>query len=173
MAWELLTTLFSQLFSAMVVFNGIYSHLKNMTGYRRFLFDIICLKIRHNGVDFFLITIDEIEWTEDAVIGLQTLFSFWFSALGASDSGLMIQKSSRCFSSSLRVPLLTFDISIHCSIRVNFACFMKLWPRILKRLRTGIAFELLTSFLWLFNLKLKGVSDFATYLILHDMHSIK
>ena len=173
MAWKLLTTLFSQLVSAMAVFKGIYSHLKNMAGYRRFLFEIICLKIRHNGVDFFVITVMRTEWTEYALIGLQTLFSFWFSASGASVSGLMIQKSSRCFSSSLRVPLLTFDISINCSIRVNFACFMKLWPRILKRLHTGIAFELLTSFLSLFNLKLKGVSDFATYLILHDMHSVK
>ena len=164
MAWELLTTLFSQLVSAMAVFKGIYSHLKNMTGYRRFLFDIICLKIRHNGVDFFLITVDEnwMNWR----CSYWSLFSSWFSALGGSVSGLMIQKSFHCFSSSLRVALLTFDISINCSMRVNFACVMKLWPRILTWLQAGIAFELLTSFLWLFSLNFKWVSYFPPYWIL-------
>ena len=97
------------------------------------------------------------EWTENAVIGLLTLFSSWFSPLETSVSSLIIQKSSCRFSRSLRVSLLTFDISINCSIRVNFACFMKLWSCILKWLHAGIAFGLLTSFLWLFSLKLKGV----------------
>ena len=32
----------------------------------------------------------------------------------------MIQKSSRRFSRSLRVSLLTFDIFVNCSIRLNF-----------------------------------------------------
>ena len=110
-----------------------------------------------------------IKWTENTVIGLQTLFSSWFSSLGASVSSLMFQKSRR-FSRSLRVSLLTFDISVNCSIKVNFACFMKLWPCILKWLHAGIALWL---FLWLFSLKLKRVPDFPTYWILHNMHSIK
>ena len=53
-----------------------------------------------------------IKWNENAVIGLQTLFSSWFSPLGATVSSLIIQKSSRRFSHSLRVSLLMFDISV-------------------------------------------------------------
>ena len=34
-------------------------------------------------------------------------------------------------------------------------------------------FRAIDIFLVIINLKLKGVSDFATYLILHDMYSIK
>ena len=101
-----------------------------------------------------------IEWTENAATGLQTLFSSWFSPLGPIASSLMIQKSSRPFSRSLRVSLLTYDISVNCSIRINFACFVKLWPCILKWLHAGIAFQLLTSFLWLFSPKLKGYQIF-------------
>ena len=114
-----------------------------------------------------------IKWTENAVIGLQTLFSLWFSPLGASVSSLMIQKSSHCFSCSLRVSLLTFYISVNYSMRVNFTCFMKSWPCILNWQPAGIAFRLLKSFLLLFSLKLKGVLDFTTYWILHNIPSIK
>ena len=101
------------------------------------------------------------------------LFSSWFSPLGASISSVMIWKSSRRFSRSLRVSLLTFDISVNCSIWVNFACFMKLWLCILKWLDARIVFGLLTPFLWLFSLKLKWVADFPTYWILRNMHSFK
>ena len=57
--WHFLTSLFSELVSAVAVFKGIYSHLKNISGYRIFLFDVICFEIRHNGVAFFLIVVDE------------------------------------------------------------------------------------------------------------------
>ena len=57
--WQLLTSLFSKLVSAVAVFKGIYSHLKNISGYRIFLLDVICFEIRHNGVAFFLIAVDE------------------------------------------------------------------------------------------------------------------
>ena len=113
------------------------------------------------------------ESTENAVLGLQTLFSFWFSPLGASVSSLIIQKSSRRFNHSVRVSILTFYISVNCSDRVKFACFMNLSPCILRWLHAVITFGLLTSFLWIFSLKLKEVSDFPTYWILHNMHSIK
>ena len=42
-----------------VVFKGIYSYFKNISGYRRFLFEIICLDIRHNDGTFFLTAADE------------------------------------------------------------------------------------------------------------------
>ena len=83
----------------------------------------------------------------------------------------MIQKSSHHFSHSLRVSLLTFDTSVNCFIRVNVACFMKLWPWFLKWLYARIAFGLLTSFLLLFSLKLNGVSDFLMYWILLNMQN--
>ena len=83
----------------------------------------------------------------------------------------MIQKSSHHFSHSLRVSLLTFDTSVNCFIRVNVACFMKLWPWFLKWLYARIAFGLLTSFLLLFSLKLNGVSDFLKYRILLNMQN--
>ena len=70
--------------------------------------------------------------TENTVIGLQTLLSSWFSFLGASVWSLMIQKSSCHFSCSLQVSVLLFDISVNDCIGVNFVCFMKLWPCILK-----------------------------------------
>ena len=38
---------------------GIYSHLKNISAYRKFLFDVIYLEVRHNGVAFFLTAVDE------------------------------------------------------------------------------------------------------------------
>ena len=84
----------------------------------------------------------------------------------------MIQKSSHHFSHSLRVSLLTFDTFVNCFIRVNVACFMKLWPWFLKWLYARIAFGLLTSFLLLFSLKLNGVSDFPMYWILLNMQKI-
>ena len=34
-------------------------YLKNRSGYRRFLFDVVCLEIRHNGVTFFLTAVGE------------------------------------------------------------------------------------------------------------------
>ena len=54
-----MASLFCQPVLAMAVFKGIYSHLKNISGYSRFLFDVICLEIRHNGVTFFLTAVDE------------------------------------------------------------------------------------------------------------------
>ena len=159
-------SLFSQRVSAAAILKGIYSHLFS-SGYRRFyLTPYVCKYV-------IMASKMRIKWTENAVIGFLTLFSSWFSPLGAIVSSLMIQKSSRSFSRSLRVSLLTFDISVNCPMRVNFACFMKLWPCILKWLHAEIAFGLLTSFLWLFSFKLKGISDYPTYWILHNMHSIK
>ena len=69
--------------------------------------------------------------------------------------------------------LLMFDIFANCSIRVNFACFMNLWPFILKWFHAGMALRLLKSFLLLFTLQLNGVFGFPTYWILHNMHSIE
>ena len=100
------------------------------------------------------------------------MFSSWFIPLGSSVSILIIQKSSRRFRRSLRVSLLTFAMLVNCPFRVNFARFMKLWPCILKWWHAGIAFGLLTSFLWLFRLKLKRNLDFPTYWILNNMHFI-
>ena len=40
-----------QLVSTVAVFKGIYSHLKIISGYRRFYLTS-CLEIRHNGVAF-------------------------------------------------------------------------------------------------------------------------
>ena len=53
------TSLFSQLVSAVAAFKGIYSHLKNISGYRKFLFDVIYLEVCHNGITFFLTAVDE------------------------------------------------------------------------------------------------------------------
>ena len=62
-----------------------------------------------------------------------------------------------------------------CSIRVNVAYLLKLWPGCLKSMDAGIAFGLLplVSFLWLFNRMSKGVSAFPTYYVLQRMHSIR
>ena len=38
---------------------GIYSHLKNISGYRKLLFDVIYLEVCHNGVAFFFTAVDE------------------------------------------------------------------------------------------------------------------
>ena len=57
--------------------------------------------------------------------------------------------------------LLTFDISVNSSIKVNFACFMAMFFR---------KFALWNRFGFT---SLKRVLDFPTYWILHYMHSIK
>ena len=53
------TSLFSHVVSAAAIFKGIYSHLKDISGYRRFLYDVVCLEILHNGVAFFLTAVDQ------------------------------------------------------------------------------------------------------------------
>ena len=83
--------------SAVAIFKWIYSHLKNKSGCRRFIWRQ-CSQIPHN--------------------------------------------------------------SVNCSIWLDFAFFMKLRQCVLKWWHTGIAFVSLVSFLWLFSLKWKGVSDF-------------
>ena len=149
--WELGKSLFSELVLAVAVSKTIYSHLNNISSYRRkILFQVICFYIRHNGVAFFLT-----------------------SPSGASVSSLMTQKFSHRFSRSLKPSLLTFNISVNFSTRVNFGCFMKLWRCILKWLHAGITFGLLTSLLWLISLKWNAFLDFPTYWILNNMHSIK
>ena len=124
---------------------------QNISSYRRkILFEAIYLYIRHNGVAFFLT-----------------------SPSGESVSSLMTQKSPHRFSRSFRPPLLMFNISVNFSTRVNFGCFMKLWPSILKWLHAGITFGLLSSFLSLISLKWNEFLDFPTYWIFNSMHSIK
>ena len=41
--------------------------------------------------------------------------------------------------------MLTFSVSVSYSIKVNFACWVKLWPFLLKWTQSGIAFGWLTS----------------------------
>ena len=94
---------------------------------------------------------------------MQLLYFKHYLVLGASASSLIIQKSSCRFSPSLRVSLLTFDISINSSIGVSFACFMKSWPCNLKWWHAGVVLGLLTSFLWLFSLKEKCAVDSFHY----------
>ena len=75
----------------------------------------------------------------------------------------MIQKSYCHFSCNLRVfYLCSIFLLYNCCIRMDFACFMKLWPFILKSFHVGMAFRLLKSFLWLFNLQLNGLFGFPT-----------
>ena len=96
-------------------------------------------------------------------ISFWLLFSSWFSPLGASVLSSIIEKSCR-FSHSLVLVcfyLSMFDISVNCSIRVNFEV-MAMYFKMIARL-----------FVIIFSVKLKGLSDFPTSWILHDIHSIK
>ena len=88
-----------------------------------------------------------IKLTENAVTGLQTLFSSWFSPLGASVLGLMIQKSSRRFSRSLRLSSVTFDISLICSMTENFAFFNELMAMYFKMTACWNHFPVIDIFL--------------------------
>ena len=153
-------SLFSQPVSVVAVFSRIYSHLKNISGYIKFyLASYVWRYVIWRRSIPECIRWELMNWK----CSYWTLFSIWFSPLGASAASLMIQKFSRRFSRSLSVSLFTFDISVNCSIRVNFAYSMKLWQCILKWLHTGIAFGLVSSFLWLFTFKVEEVLDFSTY----------
>ena len=64
-------------------------------------------------------------------------------------------------------------VFFNVSIIMNLACSLKLWPFFQKCLSANIALGSFTSFLWLFNLMLNGVSFSSTYCRLHIMHSIR
>ena len=84
------------------------------------------------------------------------------------------EKFSLCFNQSFKVGLLKFFFSVSCSIKVNLCMLdINLCHSFLKWAQAGMAFGLLTSFLWLFNLMLKLVSDLPTYWRLHRIHSSK
>ena len=83
----------------------------------------------------------------------------------------LIQKSSRFLACILLVPCLL--VSFYCSINVNFACSLKFWPGNSKCWSAWDEFCLFTSFWWLFNRKLKVVSDLQVYCLLHNTHSIR
>ena len=72
--------------------------------------------------------------------------------------------------------LLLYSRSLHvfnCSINVNFACLLKLWPGNQKCCLAWSKFCLFTCFWWLFSLKLKVVSDLPVYCLFHSTHSIR
>ena len=64
-------------------------------------------------------------------------------------------------------------VSVGCSVKVNFACWIKLCPSFLKWTQAGIAFGWFKSFQLLFNLTFKLVSDLPRYWRLHRIHSSK
>ena len=74
--------------------------------------------------------------------------------------------------SSLKISLSRF-VFVILSIIVNHTCSLNLWPFFWKCLSANIALGSFTSFLWLFNLMLNGVSFLPTYCKLHIMHSIR
>ena len=131
---------------------------------QKILFDVKCFAVRHNNVTFFLTL--WAKWTENAVIGPYTLFSSWFSPLGAKNLLTVLAVV-------LGYLYLCLIFLLIVLLEWTSQCFMKLWPCILKWWHAGIAFGLLTSSLWLFSLKFKGVLDFPRYWILHNVHSIK
>ena len=80
-------------------------------------------------------------------------------------------KSSRfagLFSSFLSILVL-----FTCSIDVNFACLLKLWPGNRNCWSAWSEFWLFTPFRWLFSFKLKVVSDLPAFCLLHNTHFVR
>ena len=72
----------------------------------------------------------------------------------ALKSQVSISRNSPCFS------LYTFvRMFLSCSMIMTFPSLLKSWSCLLKCLQAGIALGILTSFLWLLSLMLKGVPD--------------
>ena len=103
------------LYTAVAVFESIYSHLKNKNGYIFYLLPEVCRQV----------IVPLSSWLKMQLLDF-IIFSSWFNPLVPSVSSLLIQKF-HSFSRGFRVSLLTLDDSLNFSIWVNFTCFMKLW----------------------------------------------
>ena len=78
-------------------------------------------------------------------------FRSWLRPSGAKVS---LSRNSPCFC------LYTFvRMFLSCSMIMTFPSLLKSWSCLLKCLQAGIALGILTSFLWLLSLMLKGVPD--------------
>ena len=64
-------------------------------------------------------------------------------------------------------------VFVDLSIIVILACSLSLWPIFWKCLSANAVLGSFTSFLWLFNLMLNGVSFLPTYGRLHIAHSMR
>ena len=96
----------------------------------------------------------------------------WFNSSGYKILSFKTQKLYLLFKSVLISAAVVFFFFLICSIKVNSACFWKLWICSLKLCSKIEACDLV-SFQWLLRRMLKGVSLFPTYWSWHMRHISK
>ena len=142
----------------------------------RILFDVMyCVKRQMSK--FFKFAVDsslikKCRWTEMNCGGAELgsydqsmSFNVWFNPSGYKVFSFKIQRFS-CFFRSFLVSSIVVCFLI-CLIKVNSACYWKLWLGLLKCLQANIDFSDLAFLLKLFRRMLKVVSFIPTHCSLH------
>ena len=102
---------------------------------------------------------------------LNCMSSSLFSLLEQRFFSFCGQKFSLWIRHSYRITLSWF-LFVNLSVIVNLACSLNLWSLFWQSLSTYINLGTFTSFAWLFNVVLDGVSFIPTYSTLHKINGI-